>query len=507
VSSSPEFRPRFADLPEAIREYPLRGLRAAHRHPSAPGRRGISDRNARKGVKTSEHGVDAWSVRLGKGTRVDTRNAIGLITAVALATGLFTSIQMASAKRPRDDRVMERLARRLDRSAADGGELSTGPAPTTTLTTTTTAPPRATTTTSLPTTGGATAVRMVPSSIVSDCSRPVDGELNAWLRSVPDGSTILFGAGRCYGQDGTLFVTDRSNLTIDGNGSTFKTLTVGTPGRDSWRIEAGRNIILKNMIIRGANPAAGLTDTAYQGAYEWQHAFAFNGTQTGLLDNVQAYDMYGDFVEAQFDLRSYWLEAFPARNITVRNAHFERNGRQGFGLTWVEGFRLENSYVGEVNMAVIDLEPDDPKETITDIVITGNTFGRRRFSLVSSAGAGFGDNVGRITFTNNREIGPLYSCRPPIFLEPTPGRVVNDVTIADNQFLAYGDTIDLTRVTNATIARNQSQFTNGQCGRSSGVRLTDSHTINITDNTFTGSSATVTADSSSTEVTVANNVS
>ena len=101
-----------------------------------------------------------------------------------------------------------------------------------------------------------------PASIVSNCTLPVEDQLMAWLDTVPDNSVVQFPPGACYGLDDTITMEDRVGLTIDGNGSTFKALTPGTGNRDNWRIEGGTNITLKNMIVRGANPSAGVNDNA-----------------------------------------------------------------------------------------------------------------------------------------------------------------------------------------------------------------------------------------------------
>src|SRR6201999_1566765 len=82
-------------------------------------------------------------------------------------------------------------------------------------------------------------VYTVPSTIASDCSAPVEGELMDWLATVPDGSTVQFASNGCYGQDGTITVSGRHALTLDGNGSEFRTLTPGARDRANWRFVGG----------------------------------------------------------------------------------------------------------------------------------------------------------------------------------------------------------------------------------------------------------------------------
>ena len=95
---------------------------------------------------------------------------------------------------------------------------------------------------------------MVPSSIPDDCSQAVEGQIESFLSTVPDGSTVQFQPQGCYGQDGTIFVTDRKNLVIDGNGSIFRALTQGDSGRSNWEVQAGSNITIENMTLYGGEP-------------------------------------------------------------------------------------------------------------------------------------------------------------------------------------------------------------------------------------------------------------
>jgi len=128
-----------------------------------------------------------------------------------------------------------------------------------------------------------TTVYKVPKNIKGDCSVPVESQVMAWLASVPDGSTVQFGAGRCYGQDGTITLTDRNGLVIDGQGSEFRALTPGGSHRANWRFVRGRDLTVRNIAVRGSNPQG-----AYDPAIEWQHGYSVEGVQGMTLSNVKA---------------------------------------------------------------------------------------------------------------------------------------------------------------------------------------------------------------------------
>jgi hypothetical protein len=348
---------------------------------------------------------------------------------------------------------------------------------------------------------------LVPDSIPADCSRAVEDDIMDWLATVPDGSTVRFKHNGCYGQDETIELEDRLDLTIDGNGSTFKALTRGSPNRDNWRIEGGQGITLTNMTVCGANPHAGIHDDAYDGSVEWQHGFRFAGTANGTLDNVRVFDVYGDFVEAMWDWRDPDVDAAAmARNIVVRDSHFARAGRMGIGLTGVDGFLLTNSYVGDVNMATVDLELDVHTHLGRNISIVNNVFGPHRFAVFANGGWGSSPNVGQIEISHNIETGPLYTCEPPIVAVGPPGSYRAGWTITNNSFLTYSDTALLTRARGVEVAGNRVRYDpSGGCGRYAGVGLEDSHDVLVVANVFEGAREVVRADALSSGVTAQGN--
>lgn len=311
----------------------------------------------------------------------------------------------------------------------------------------------------------------VPSAIATACSVDVTVDLQKWIASVPDTATLVFGKNACYRIDGGLFVTDRHLLTLDGNGSTFRLVSRGDANRSNWTIRAGTDITLRNMTAQGANPQAGITDSAYDRSVEWQHAYRFEGTQTGTLDNVRAFDVFGDFVEAQSDWTRVAFPGPPARNISVRNSHFERSGRQGVGLTHVDGFALEDSYFGDVNMTGIDIEPGAAGAIANNIRVERNTFGRVRHAVL----AAFGANAGNVTFSGNVMAAISVSCMPPVYVGAYAGTFWSGFTFEDNTLKTLGNGFDLTRVKNVRIRRNSIEASFGGCGRTSAVLVSDAH--------------------------------
>src|SRR5215203_3956987 len=143
---------------------------------------------------------------------------VAVVLAVSLALALSgLAIEFASAA------TRSRLAVSLksDRSNAvrhRPAARTTAPAPAAT----TTAPAPAATTTAPATTQQPVPSHLVPATLASNCSVDVTAALLKWIGSIPDNSILTFGAAKCYRIDGTVELSNRSGLILQGNGSTFK---------------------------------------------------------------------------------------------------------------------------------------------------------------------------------------------------------------------------------------------------------------------------------------------
>lgn len=331
-----------------------------------------------------------------------------------------------------------------------------------------------------------------PASVPSDCSRPADQALNTWMRTVPDGSTIRFAKG-CYGVDGGLVLADRHGLVVDGQGSEFRALTLGDQHRVIWHVEGGSNVTLEHMTARGANPKAGLHASYYINgkSYEWQHAYSFSGTQTGTLDNVQGYSVYGDFVEAQGDFRPGHNGVPISRNVTVRRSRFQGATRQGIGLTGVDGAVIDANAISDVAQAGVDFEPVPPQPVARNVKITANTFQRVWFSVVSISGiaASNSTGVGHVTISGNQMAKPgawaEQSCFPPVWINSSLGATISDFTVAGNVLWSIGPGIFFQGV-NGAVVQGNTVHGPALCRRNAGVEVHASAGIRVGSNVFDG---------------------
>lgn len=349
-------------------------------------------------------------------------------------------------------------------------------------------------------------VYTVPKKIQSDCSVPVENKIMAWLATVPDGSTVQFGAGRCYGQDGTITLSGRSGLVIDGQDSEFRALTPGGSHRANWRLVNGGNLTLRNMAVRGTNPQG-----SYDPAIEWQHGFSIEGVQGIKLLNVKARETWGDGVMLWRGAHTPTCgdDASSARNVEITGALIERSGRQGVAIVDAEYVTLQNSTVGPVAWSNVDIETDDDCEIARHINIVGNQFGANRYGVIASVGFGGDPQVGDITVTDNTQTaatGLPGECWAPVRILSPTALYRSGYVFLRNRFLARRNALEFRRVRNIEVGSNNVTLTpTTGCGQRAGVLLVDSHTVNIASNLFSGANYVFRADALSTGVTASDN--
>ena len=349
-------------------------------------------------------------------------------------------------------------------------------------------------------------VYKVPSSIKSNCSSPVDAKITEWLATVPDGATAQFGAGRCYGQDGTIEVANRRDLVIDGQGAEFRTLTPGGTHRANWRLVGGSNLTLRGMAVRGSNPAGG-----YQPGFEWQHGFSVEGVQGMTLANVQVRETWGDAVMLWRDAPSPACgdDASSARDVLIANAVLERIGRQGVAVVDAERVTVQDSTIGPVAWWGVDVETDDHCEIARHVTVTRNVFGATRYGAVGNVGFGGAPQVGHVTVTDNVQTeaaGLPGECWAPVWALSPEGLYRDGYTVRGNRFVARWNAFEFRRVRGIDVASNTVTFTpSAGCTPGAGVFLVDSHGAVITGNAFTGARDMVVADAASTGISESGN--
>jgi hypothetical protein len=301
-------------------------------------------------------------------------------------------------------------------------------------------------------------VYSVPSSIPAACSRNVEAELSRFIQGVPDGSLVRFRKDGCYGQDETLEVTDRRDLTIDGNGSTIKALTDGSPCRAHVRIQGGSNIVIKRLTVRGANKSGfDAPDPPYPQS-QCQYGYSFNGTNGAKLLQSRSFDTLSDPIAIIQDTRIGDIcKSPPSRGILVDGFHGFNSGRT-VAITHADGVTIQDSYFGDLFSVAIDVEPDVGCAWIRNIKILRNRFGRFHhafFNMYTNIVPS--ERTGMIEIRDNVTEAEPLSCLAPVNFIPSelspPGRV-DTVTVVGNDLRTRGQGILASYLSRARIEDN-----------------------------------------------------
>lgn len=328
-----------------------------------------------------------------------------------------------------------------------------------------------------------------PAWLARDCSKDASVTLQAWINEKPDNSVLPFPAHACYRIDKTLLVRDRHGLTFEGNGVVLKAVSMGDRTRQQLVLDGGNNLTVRNVVIRGASHTAGARRGAYHPGLEAQHAFQISGAANVLLDHVQAYDLYGDFVYIGPGKNNV-----PSRNVRVINSHFERSGRQGISVTHGVNVTIQGNEISEVARSMFDIEPNDPRQQARSIKIIGNVTGRAVNFWLADKGAPA--SIGDILISGNRMTEPTGGL---IFVFAPSGAYRGPFVIEKNEFIANDKVIDesskgaffFTHAENITIRDNDVTFPSS--GDMPAVELRDSHHVQVTGNTFTNAGETMLA--------------
>jgi hypothetical protein len=208
----------------------------------------------------------------------------------------------------------------------------------------------------------------VPASIDATGTSDASTGLGAFLRSVPDGSTVVFAAGGIYRMDTGLHLYDRHDLVFEGQGATLRANGSSTEVADSlFLIEGGSNIAIRNFTLEGNNDKTG---SALYGGGEFQMGVAIYGASGVEVGNTTIRKTWGDGVYVGPGPSGSWSDTVWIHDNALRSI-----GRMAFTLNAGRNWTIENNTIDQVGMSVFMIEPDLAWEGATDGAFRHNTVG------------------------------------------------------------------------------------------------------------------------------------
>ena len=337
-------------------------------------------------------------------------------------------------------------------------------------------------------------------NIPADCSRNVQAALSAFIDRVPDGGTVKFPAGACYAQDGRIEVRDKRNLTIDGNGASFKSSAPnsGLKINPNWLILRGRGVRLKNMKIVGNFRLTGersqqrVNEATTDGVgNQFNMGVGIYGGDGNHVTDMTIEDVFGDGVTVAV---AHYAEGSAANPLdSPRDVHIERvkvtsAARHCFSPSQADGFWLEDSEANDCWYGGFDAELDNVDQRLQDVHVLNNTFnGFNMFGIVVPV-AGNGTNTKDIEIRGNRFLTyPTQPCNTiiEVGIYPTNPASFHNVVIEGNSMKTHGTGIALDHVRGGRVRGNRSAYEERGCARPQTpppVRVTNSTDVAVQDN-------------------------
>lgn len=345
-------------------------------------------------------------------------------------------------------------------------------------------------------------------SVPADCSEDVDGKLNAFFETVPDGSTVTFTPNGCYRLADSLWVRDGKDITFDGRGASFAFDTergLTTFFRSNWRIAGGSGITLRNMTVRGACKPAQCSNAnppPEQDGYG-QHGINLESTASPTIDRVNVHDVLSDGVSVQgtLDPACCWRGP-PTTNLVLQNSQIERAGRMLISITGLDVGLIQNNVIQNGPETGVDIEVDVEGFVARDVAIVNNVFDDIHSNAISVGGLGSDPEVANIRIEGNTMRSQATGCAGGIYLRtpgPTnPSLFRSNVTIKGNHFKLIGPFVQAERIKNLAIEDNRIEYMQAGCGEKGAVELIESPDVKVISNDFTGYATPVHAASGST---------
>jgi hypothetical protein len=295
-------------------------------------------------------------------------------------------------------------------------------------------------------------------------STDVAGALQDFVDDAANGSVLCLVAGATYRVDAPIRISHRSNLTLDGHGARLRSPVA----RDNAfiTVNEGSGIALRNLVIEGANAAAG-TSGALDRDRQHGHAFALEAVRSVLIEDTTVRRVFGDFVYVGTNSSLVWSDG-----VTIRNNDFALNGRMGVAVVAGRNVVIAGNSFDKVGMFTLDIEPNrySPPTGGDNIEFSGNWVGSGTHTNLYGPlffGALGSGNTTNVRILNNTLAGQALR----IWVDPLEDHYVRrSFTISGNvsSVPMAGPAMRFTDVDGVTVTNNTQPLSSGQLVTTSG---------------------------------------
>jgi hypothetical protein len=335
------------------------------------------------------------------------------------------------------------------------------------------------------------------SGVASD---DVTSQLNSWFSTVPDGATVEFTPSACYRLDQTLVIRGHHNITLEGNGATFKRVA---PTPDAllypkinahFHLQDDSGLSLQNFRIEGLNTVNSPDPWEFQpegfgsnyGNKAFESGVEISGGSGITITNASIDATFGDGITVGSERAETCTSDVRLSSISI-----DRNGRQGIGVVCANHVLIDQVKILHSHGAGIDLEPLGAAAHVENVEILRSYLNARTVAI-SSAGL---RDISNVSVHGNTIAGwdPSY---PWLCLCGPSTSHRHDWSVRDNVTMRgtfNGTTVRFLNVRNVTFTKNTSRSLGTKPHAS--IELSNvTGTIQITNNNLAGATATYSAD-------------
>jgi hypothetical protein len=221
-----------------------------------------------------------------------------------------------------------------------------------------------------------------PTTIPANCSSDATAALNSFFAGLPPAAVVILPAGACFlvsnSTSSELSITGTQNVTIRGNGATFKQISYsgGNQVQPVLQIQENTNLTVYNLTVEGS---AGTGGAASEGDYGIMVGSNPTGNNGVMMAGVTITQVEGDGLAVYPDLG---VNTGINTNVTFQNGTLSHIGYHGVSLEGVNGFVFQGNAVTDVSN-FMDLEVDSPCQGTTSRCydLQGNPVGAAQWNV------------------------------------------------------------------------------------------------------------------------------
>lgn len=211
----------------------------------------------------------------------------------------------------------------------------------------------------------------VPASVDATGKGDAAPALQAFLKTVPNRSIVVFKPTGIYRLSRGIFLSNRQHLVLDGRGATLRAAGPSTLIAASPILIDGTNsnIAIRNFTIEGNNPRVDADQ--YDPSQEDQQGIAiYGGSRIEISGNLIRYT-HGDGIYAnEKDTTGKWVDG-----LWIHDNRIARTGRSGITFNAVANGLVERNRLTLIGMFVFNIEPDTSAQGARKVTYRNNTVG------------------------------------------------------------------------------------------------------------------------------------